>query len=252
MMENQNSLLNPSRPSKLSRVKEYFENPETYLRGNYYLAVRAAIVREMLGEVSDSQIIDLGCGDGSISIQFLSKRTKVTFVDLSKSMLERTRSKIPRDYEANATLINANVLRFETPLLYDIAICIGVLAHVENVDELIEKLASILRPGGRCILQLTDYNKVLGKYSRFNLALHGVFSKSGNGYSLNRTGLEEIISTAKRNGLVIHGSRRHSLMLPFMVRLPKEMLYRYDLRISKSRLLSSCGKEAIVLFRKET
>jgi 2-polyprenyl-3-methyl-5-hydroxy-6-metoxy-1,4-benzoquinol methylase len=237
---------------KLNQVKKYFDDTNTYLRDNYYLGIRAQIVREMLGDLEGSRILDLGCGDGSISIQFLSKTNQLTLVDISKPMLERATKNIPEKYKSNAILVNSNFLQFSDPLQYDVAICLGVLAHVDAVDEVIAKVASFLRPGGRCIFQLTDSSKLLGKYAHFNIALHGLFSKKrANGYSLNRTRLNEIVSAAARNGLTRLSTRRHSLMFPFMVRLPKEILYKYDLRVLKNRFLSWCGTEAIVLFRKE-
>src|SRR6266550_8275118 len=77
--------------SRTPSVKTFFDNTDVYLRKSFGVSVRSFVVRSLLGELEGSAILDLGCGDGSISLQYLSPTNRITLVDLSGKMLERAK-----------------------------------------------------------------------------------------------------------------------------------------------------------------
>ena len=81
--------------TRTERAKTFFGNPDLYLRGNHRVSLRAHFVRGLLGDVRNSRILDLGCGDGRISAQFLPAGNHVTMLDLSDRMLERVKNNVP-------------------------------------------------------------------------------------------------------------------------------------------------------------
>ena len=87
----ENTTRTPHLDSRLERARTHFANPSPYLTGNYYISLRARIVKQLLGEISNCRILDLGCGDGTISLQFLAANNHITLVDSSDGMLERAK-----------------------------------------------------------------------------------------------------------------------------------------------------------------
>ena len=68
----------------LDEVRERFEEPEFYLGKPFGVAVRALVVRRLLGHVEGAAVLDIGCGDGSLSLQFASAGNRLTLIDLSR------------------------------------------------------------------------------------------------------------------------------------------------------------------------
>jgi 2-polyprenyl-3-methyl-5-hydroxy-6-metoxy-1,4-benzoquinol methylase len=234
---------------KSAKIEAFFHDPDVYLKNNFMVAVRSILVREMLGEVRGARILDAGCGDGSISRQFLSQGNEITLVDLSAGMLERAMRQIPPEYQSHVQTIHGDVLGLDGDEAYDLLLCIGVLAHVESVEATVAKVSRLLRPGGRCVLQITNSNQGLGAllhaYCSARAAITGTVR-----YSLNRTTLRELLAVAEQHSLECLTMRKHVLLLPGMGRLPSSWLREYDLRVARSRRLSRFGASALVLFRK--
>src|SRR5437867_2018514 len=91
-------------PSRMANVRAFFEEPESYLHRDFQVEVRAEIVRAMLPDAVGLRILDIGCGDGRVSLQFLPQAKQVTLLDLSESMLHRARANVPSDRAGKVTL----------------------------------------------------------------------------------------------------------------------------------------------------
>ena len=66
--------------SKIDKAYTHFNNVDQYLRQKFDIRVRAEIVKELMGKLENIDIIDFGCGDGSISLQFQSLTNHITLV----------------------------------------------------------------------------------------------------------------------------------------------------------------------------
>lgn len=109
---------------------------------------------------TDLDIIDVGCGAGWLCSSLIPYG-RVTATDLSDDVLARARERFPQvafvagDFAA---------LQFEQAA-FDVAISLEVLAHVADQPAFIEKLASLLRPGGHLMLA-TQNRPVLERFNR--------------------------------------------------------------------------------------
>ncbi|RPJ69516.1 MAG: hypothetical protein EHM20_16350, partial [Alphaproteobacteria bacterium] len=74
----------PTNNQHVEKVKHFFNKPELYLKNQTLIEIRKIITRKLVEETIPKQILDLGCGNGSISLQFLSSSTHVVMVDLSE------------------------------------------------------------------------------------------------------------------------------------------------------------------------
>jgi 2-polyprenyl-3-methyl-5-hydroxy-6-metoxy-1,4-benzoquinol methylase len=223
-------------------VRAFFDT-RSYLERNAIIPVRALIVRDLLAEVHDSRVLDLGCGDGSISRSLLASHNHLTLVDFSAKMLESARGGFP--VKAPIEFIQADILDYVPSAPYDAVICVGVLAHVRSVRKAIERVSASLRPGGLCVLQTTDNASPLG------WLLNSYYRWRGRErYELNTITLAELVSIADLCGLVQRRSRRYGLLLPGLGRLPYNWERRMENVVASNPRLSQLGAEVMVCFEK--
>ncbi len=123
---------------------------------------RVSIVKMLVGDAWPASVIDLGCGDGRLSLQFLSADSMVTLVDTSPMMLEHASSNIPDHYRERVRLVERAIAGVEGPAQYDLVLAAGVLAHVTDLTGTLAKITTLVSPRGLAIIQLTDAATPLG------------------------------------------------------------------------------------------
>jgi SAM-dependent methyltransferase len=185
---------------------------------------------------------------GSISAQFLASGNRVTMVDLSEAMLERARSRVPEKHAAQVEYVRADIADLEAREPYDLVLCIGVLAHVDSLERTIEKVASLVRPGGHAVFQISDDDQLVIRLSRWVAAARNLVKKLPLDY--RPMTLREVVSIAGRHQLFIVRQRRHLLLLPFMARLLGRELVPYDLFVSRRPSLARHGGDVVFVCTK--
>ena len=104
-------------------------------------------------------MLDVGRGDGVLSVTLARQGANVTGVDVDRSMLEAARDRA-RGAHADATYIegNARSLPFADGT-FDVVVAITVLCFVPDAGSAVSEMARVLRPGGRLVIG------ELGRYS---------------------------------------------------------------------------------------
>lgn len=124
----------------------------------------------LLGDPAGRKVADIGCGTGLHSRALADLGFTVVGVDPSEAMLARARALCadqPRvQFEEGGFL--AEALTHRGP--FEVLICVGnTLPHLEGLEDLepvFRYWHSLLRPGGRLIVQLLNYNRILAKTER--------------------------------------------------------------------------------------
>jgi 2-polyprenyl-3-methyl-5-hydroxy-6-metoxy-1,4-benzoquinol methylase len=144
--------------SKTEQVKALFETPQKYLDPRQYdIRIRVETVEQFTQGLEFENILDIGCGDGSISLPLLPRCKKLTLLDLSRNMLNLASKRIPSDRLHDIEMIDGDFLTFNLePKSFDLIFCIGVLAHVDSPAAVIEKVSKLAKPGAWVILEFTD------------------------------------------------------------------------------------------------
>lgn len=109
------------------------------------------LLRPILGANRSQRIVDVGCGDGRVTVPLACYYSAVVGVDSSPTMLERLRARAP---------IDAGVIDLESPTIRDVVgevdacVCLAVLIHLSHADgyRLLEQMADATRPGGLIVL----------------------------------------------------------------------------------------------------
>jgi ubiquinone/menaquinone biosynthesis C-methylase UbiE len=204
---------------RIERVRDLFDHRENYLdRRQLDIRLRTETVSTLVEGKSHNDILDIGCGDGSISAPLLTSKCHLTLLDISSQMLSRARSRVPADLLSHVKLVNQNFM--EAPFkerTFDLVICVGVLAHVASPSDVVAKIASILKPGGTLILECTDAFHLMGRINRLSNKVAWHFKPPQ--YKPNLLSAKAILRTAENQGLQLTSSFRYSLPLPGVGRL---------------------------------
>ncbi len=239
-------------PFATSRVsveaaRSRFASPKVYLRTDPHIDLRAELVRDMIGDPMGS-ILDVGCGDGRISLQFRSA-SKISLYDLSPAMIEAARVRVPTELLPRVDLSAGSVYDLPGEPRYDVVLGIGLLSHLPDVPKAMAVLAGKLAPRGRLVVQITDFDQPLSHaYVALLKVKRSIFDRSG--YQTHQLRQSEIIRTAEACGLVLERERTHWAMPPMTGRLPASVCKRFLRYATHEPWLTRAGTEKLLAFRK--
>jgi ubiquinone/menaquinone biosynthesis C-methylase UbiE len=201
----------PSATSKTDRVKRLFEVPQKYLCPRQYdIQIRVETVKQFTEDVNVDRILDIGCGDGSLSLQLLPRCKELTLLDISSNMLELARRRIPTERAGDVRLINGGFVGSNLPeKSFDLILCVGVLAHVDSPADVIAEVTRLARPGATVLLEFTDSYHFWGAPVVLYQKLLKLWRPEP--YALNRLRRRQVLDLCRKNHLVVSGLYRYGL-----------------------------------------
>ena len=232
-------------------VKRFFDGNQYLENSHDRIVIRSQIVKGFLGEVQNARILDIGCGDGSLSLPLLNASNRLTLVDISENMIRKARERVPPALSGNVTLLNDSFEALGDAERFDIVLCIGVIAHVPSVDALFAKIAAVLQPGGRLVVETTPNPFPLGKLLSPYYYVRHRFTANTARYAKNRLKLPDLLARASAIGLQRLRSARYSVPLPGMSHWPQRLKLRYTLFTLNNPFMSRIGSEHVLLFRRQ-
>jgi 2-polyprenyl-3-methyl-5-hydroxy-6-metoxy-1,4-benzoquinol methylase len=207
-------------------VKEFFDQADQYLnvKGSSNIQLRAEVVADFVSDQYLTQILDIGCGDGTISLPLLQQDNQLTLLDISNTMLSIASSRIPPNLLGNVQIVNEDFMLAELhPQNYDLILCLGVLAHVDSPTDVIAKMVSLLKPNGTIIVQNSDAQHPVRYLSDLYLRLRNLPLRthvvSQRAYTLNQLSTSMLVKTFRSHGLSLTRSYRYNMHIPGMGRL---------------------------------
>lgn len=105
---------------------------------------------QQLGDVSDKDILDLGCGEGGYSRELCRRGAKVTAIDCGKSAVEYCIEKA-KDEQLEITyyLMNSCNLQGIDDNSFDVVLCSMMLMDCEDFEGTVKEIVRVLKPGGK-------------------------------------------------------------------------------------------------------
>jgi cyclopropane-fatty-acyl-phospholipid synthase len=120
--------------------------------------------------VDGHNILELGCGWGSLSLlaAFRFPNSRVTAVSNSSLQKSYIEQKAAERGITNLTVITADMNQFETDEKYDRVVSIEMFEHMRNYEKLLDKISSWLTPEGKLFVHLFCHHKYAYLYESSN------------------------------------------------------------------------------------
>ncbi len=225
----------------LGEVLKFFNDTDNYLHKTFGVRVRSKIVNELLGDIENKNILDVGCGNGLISLEY-AKVNKLTLVDISNNMLALAKDNAQLMGIDSVDYYQGSIEDFDSSKKYDSMIVIGILSHLKSINSTIIKLKKILKREGDLIIQFSDYSSIITKMNIF---------LSKRNYPINKLTKDEMLQIIDSLGFKLKSEIQYSILLPGMGRLPDKILYHLTMLTYKNSFLSNYGTEIIWHLKKK-
>lgn len=147
----------------MSNTDNNFKNKENFI------ADLAAPILDMLQPQAGEEILDLGCGDGSLTLEIKKSGANVQGVDLNTDKIQKAREK-----GIDASVVNITQIAFENK--FDAIFSNAVLNWVKNQSHAINNVHRALKNGGRLIAEFGGD----GNIKTISDAMQEVFAKNSN------------------------------------------------------------------------
>ena len=144
-------------------------DPHTYGQNGAFVHGLAGGVLEWLDPQPGERILDLGCGDGRLTVRIAESRALVRGLDASPEMAVAARSRgIEVDEGSAETLPYAGAT-------FDAVFSNAVLHWIRDQDAMLAGVHRILRPGGRFVAEMGGH----GNIAAIRVALMAVAARHG-------------------------------------------------------------------------
>ncbi len=108
-----------------------------------------ALFRQV-GNVENKRVLEIGCGTGWITAEFLSKGAHVDAFDISPEAIEQTKALLESNdlyRNCNLDVMNAEELGYDDDR-FDVVFGFAILHHLE-LDKALCELQRVMKPGGK-------------------------------------------------------------------------------------------------------
>ena len=146
-------------------------DPEAYGENGAFVHQLAGGVLEWLAAERGEHILDLGCGDGQLTLRIAEAGADVAGVDASPEMAAAARAR-----GVSAEVAKAEALPYRDGE-FDAVFSNAALHWVSDQDAMMAEVHRVLRPGGRFVAEMGGH----GNIAAIRVALSSVLARHGYG-----------------------------------------------------------------------
>lgn len=117
------------------------------------------LTRERAEIAGGQEILDLGCGWGSLSLWVAARYPTCLVTGLSNSATQKAyiESVARARGLTNLKVITADIATFESTRQYDRVLSVEMFEHMRNYDALLAKVSRMLKPGGKLFVHIFSH-----------------------------------------------------------------------------------------------
>jgi 2-polyprenyl-3-methyl-5-hydroxy-6-metoxy-1,4-benzoquinol methylase len=133
-----------------------------------YNSIQKDFVLSAAGDENrNKSILDIGCGTGNLTLELSKGFKNVIGIDYDRDMIRMAKSKVA-GYGNSINFRCLNMIEIKNHFRlaeFDLILSFGnTLVHLKNVNEVrcfLDKTKKILKPGGKLLLQIVNFDRVL-------------------------------------------------------------------------------------------
>jgi len=174
------------------------------------------------GQNQEKHILDIGCGTGNLTLELSTCFKNVVGIDYDLDMIRLAKSKAD-GYGTNIKFSCMNMLEIKNhfhPAEFDLILSFGnTLVHLKNVNEVrcfLDKTKKILKPGGKLLLQIVNFNRILKENIRSLPLIENDRIKFERYYHYNRQqrviDFKTILTVKKENRIIKNSVQLYPLL----------------------------------------
>jgi SAM-dependent methyltransferase len=186
-------------------------DPEAYRKNGAFVYGLAGGVFEWLAPKAGERILDLGCGDGQLTLRIAAAGARVAGLDASPEMAAAARSRGIEVEEGNAESLPYADRSF------DAVFSNAVLHWVRDQDAMLDEVRRVLLPGGRFVAEMGGH----GNVAAIRVALMAVAARHGVSGCEDNVNYyptpDEYAGRLRRHGFQVHRIE----LIPRPTRLPE-------------------------------
>lgn len=129
-------------------------------KGGYPFLTRYVDMKGLQGK----NVLDIACGTGVLTEQFVRMGANVTGIDLTPKAVELTKKRLAL-YGLTANIIEGDAQKLPFPdHSFDFVCAWGCLMHMPNTEKAISEIQRVLKPGGKGLAMMYHSNSVHLRY----------------------------------------------------------------------------------------
>lgn len=128
-------------------------SPTDYQRHASFVPALGASILERLAPQAGERILDLGCGDGVLTMKLAAAGAEVVGVDASPAMIAAAQER-----GLDARVMDARALTFDAE--FDAVFSNAALHWIPEADLVVRGVARALKPGGRFVVEFGGHTNV--------------------------------------------------------------------------------------------
>jgi ubiquinone/menaquinone biosynthesis C-methylase UbiE len=137
-------------------VDQHNRQAESYARLTAGLDTRtdrSALLRERIGAAPDSEVLDVACGPGRLTLELAPHVRAVTGLDLTPGMLDQGRAALAEAGLDNVTFVAGDAAQMPfADASSSIVISSAAFHHFEAPRRVLAEMVRVCRPGGRVVV----------------------------------------------------------------------------------------------------
>jgi ubiquinone biosynthesis O-methyltransferase len=132
--------------------------PDTYAKwrasdlGRITEEIETSLIIELLGDLRDKRVLDIGCGDGVLAVALAQAGAQVIGVDASANMIRAARARAEAEgLNVEFLMGRAEALPFDNES-FDVVSAVTVLCFIRDASHTFAEVSRVMRPGGRFVI----------------------------------------------------------------------------------------------------
>ena len=169
------------------------------------------VALELLREVKDGKVLDLGCGVGEFCDILRDRAYDVTAIDGLEEFVQAVKGRGHKVHKANLEFERLPFADSE----FDIVVSLDVIEHLWNTKHYLDEMRRVTRPGGLIVITTTNYD-----FWRYRLThMRGRFHEFS--YGSRHKKFYNTVSFEREIGQVFQVVRCVGLLLAPLSRVPR-------------------------------